>query len=206
MPQIVPAGYARVVHSLELVGDAEPMAITYGVGPIDLADDPQAVVTGLHNAFGTHLAPRVSNQYVLAQTELLYQFASLPSDPVVYLASTPIACTQENMALPQNSATLVHKRTSLGGARGRGRLYVPGVPEGEVSPTGILVAAWRTTLGASFTSFLAAIEAAIPGPNTGMVLLHQSVGTPPPGFPPPTIVTALTVDPRIATQRRRLRK
>ncbi len=206
MPVIRPVNYASVVQSLRLVNDAEPMAITFALGPFDGTADMQQKTLDVHAAFGNHLAPRISNQYSLVQTELLMQFDPQPAEPSVFLATPIIACTQENQALPQNTATLVHKRSGTGGARGRGRLYVPGVPEGEVSPTGLMNQTWVNFLQGSFTAWLNELANIVPGAATGMVILHQAGGVVPPSFPGPSLVTSLVIDPIVATQRRRLRK
>ncbi len=91
MPTERPVGYASVIHGLRLVGDAERMAITYAVGSAITGAEAQQVTNDLHAAFGTHLAPRISNQYSLVETELSLQTVAQPADPQVYLASNVIA-------------------------------------------------------------------------------------------------------------------
>jgi hypothetical protein len=80
-------------------------------------------------------------------------------------------------------------------------MYVPGVPEGKVSGSGVLVAADHTqwnTQADLFRAELAALSFV-----SECVIFH----TTPLGLEglPPTPITKMTADPRVATQRRRLR-
>lgn len=206
----IPQGYGQVLHSLTLVGDNEPMALTYGVAfatfPLPDPGDAQIVADACHDAFGDTVMVSLSNQYTLTTTELKYQLDAAPGAPLsIAIATGNRVGGASTTPLPQNCAYLVHKRTALAGRRGRGRLYLPGPPEVDVSAAGALgsafVAAWQTVLNTWLTDLNGRAEVG------SMVLLHStSTAIPDPAdLPAPSDVTALTMDPVIATQRRRLR-
>ncbi len=201
----IPINYAAVIHSLKYTGDNEAMAITYGVG-IDTATPPvdaAAAAGELGQFFATRLLPLLPPAVQLTSTEVKWQTVAPPADPVIG-ASTLGAAGGGNGGvnlLPQNCAWLIHKRTAFAGRRGRGRLYLPGPAEGEVDNLGQVgiatqnswngaLSSWRTDISGS-ASFL------------GMCILH---GPGVSAVPAPYFVSSLSLDPVIATQRRRLRR
>jgi hypothetical protein len=94
-----------------------------------------------------------------------------------------------------NVAMLVQKGTNLGGRKGRGRLFIPGVPEASVDPSGIIAAGTITALNAVLGDFITDLQTN----DVPMVLLHSDSTT-------PTPVTSLNINATAATQRRRLRR
>lgn len=96
-----------------------------------------------------------------------------------------------------NTAFLVQKQTALGGKAGRGRWYLPGVPEASVSQGGALTGGIATAIQSDLDSFQATYE----GPGYIGVVLHE------PGSPlsTPTPITSFAISTTVATQRRRLR-
>lgn len=117
--------------------------------------------------------------------------------------------------VPPNVALLVRKLSGLGGRRGRGRMYVPGLGESSVDTGGTIVggtvSGWQTIFDAIFNG--------LESQDTPMVLLHDPPGhwilnsNGQPRFvadvgedaPAPTTVTSLVVESRVASQRRRNR-
>lgn len=83
-------------------------------------------------------------------------------------------------------------------------MYFPGPPESQVNAAGVLDAGWRDGRQTFVNEWLAKLLGDVGG-ITPMppVILHRSEGAG--EEPPPTPVTALTVESSIATQRRRLR-
>ncbi len=201
MPQILPAGFGEVLHSLILSGDPEPMAITYGVA-FDAAApaDAQDTVEDLHAAAASTLLSIVHSSYTLQQTELRFVVGEL--GPVqIAITVNPIQAGGTAAPLPQNSAALVHKRSTTAGRRNRGRFYLPGLGEGAVDGTGRINATDLAFQQNLVNNFLAGVRAA--GSILDMVILHSSGIS---AAPAPTTVQTLNVDPVIATQRRRLRR
>lgn len=205
MTLIVPENFAAVIQSLTWAGDAEPMAVTYGV-EIDPASPPADVstlATDLRGAFTAEMLPVLDGIISMLQTEVSWQQSAPPTPPLIGVASGGgSGAGTTGSVLPQNTAFLVHKRTPVGGRGGRGRLYFPGVDESVCSDLGVLTSAWQTTFNAALSDWLIAVNA-IAG-VIGMCLFHDSGGIFAPSDPFP--ITSLTLDPSVATQRRRLRR
>lgn len=96
---------------------------------------------------------------------------------------------------PANLSALITKHTLLGGRKGRGRTYLPGVPEANTGANGDLLALYVTNLTTAFSDFLGAVAAV----DLPVYLLHGDETA-------PTEVEAFVVEVRPATQRRRLRR
>lgn len=96
---------------------------------------------------------------------------------------------------PPNVAALVKKNTGLRGRKNRGRFYLPGVlSETDVQGNGFIDPGSYATLDSGIQGLFTFLESkSIP-----MVVLHSGTGT-------PTPVSSLVLDPRVATQRKRLR-
>src|SRR6476660_4846863 len=113
--------------------------------------------------------------------------------------------TRASVTIASPSVTYLVKRTTgFAGRRYRGRCYLPFVNAGGVTQTGQLSGAELTLL----TSAVAALTTNIVGvPATNVsawALLHST--SPLSSTPPPTVVTATTAEPIVATQRRRLQR
>lgn len=201
MTLVIPVGYGEILHSLAYSGDPQPMAVTYGVaapgGPFTLQD----MVDDCATAFVTNVLPELSDVVSLVQTELKFRTTALPA-PLDLAVSTNTGTGGEGAAAtPQNCAYLCHKRGSVAGRGGRGRFYLPGLLESDVDHVGTVASGKVTSLNTALSGFLADLTG---GANVdGMVVLHQDPGAYSADAPAP--VTVLTVDAKIATQRRRLR-
>ena len=94
---------------------------------------------------------------------------------------------------PPNCTYLVHK---IGGLRRfKGRMFLPGLREGDVNEGGVLSSTVVTTANAALTEFLTQVNTA-----AGAMTQKPSVAN-----PSPAAVTSLVCDDLISTQRRRLR-
>jgi hypothetical protein len=93
-------------------------------------------------------------------------------------------------------AILVKKLSGFAGHDQRGRMYIPGLGEAAIDDDGGISAAKLADLQSAFSQFLTDVNLGTP---EGMVIFHTDALT------APTKVTQLQVDPRVATQRRRLR-
>lgn len=96
------------------------------------------------------------------------------------------------------TAFLIHKNTNQGGRAGRGRWYLPGVAGSRVEPDGAVSSVVVTDL----TTALASFRAACLAEDLNPVVLHG----PDSPLTLPTSITSFTVDAKVATQRRRLRR
>lgn len=100
----------------------------------------------------------------------------------------------ENSATP-NVAYLLRKVTASGGRRNRGRMFLPGVAETAVNNSGVINAGALTDQQGRADSFFDDMAAA----DMPLELFHTETLA-------PTLLTSLAFDPRVATQRRRLRR
>lgn len=198
----IPVGFGQYTQPITLIGDTEEMVFTFGFTD-DTAASANDIATTINNvifAQPTFAASTVSNQYTLQPGRVtvnraLGTFEGV-SSTAARVGTATITC------LPQNNAALITKRTARGGRRGRGRMYMPlfFVAEGNVTPVGGILA----SVVASTTLDWQTVRAQLIPLNLTMVLLHQS---PPVGPPvPPDVITSLTCESVIATQRNRLRR
>lgn len=100
-----------------------------------------------------------------------------------------------NNPAPPNVATLIRKVTALGGRRGRGRMFWPCIEESNIDHAGRIPTLDRAAKQAVVDSFFEDVETF----GRQLVLLHDTAAV------PPTPITSLVVDERVATQRDRLR-
>jgi hypothetical protein len=126
--------------------------------------------------------------------------------PIVSVRPTSQAGNRNAQFLPQNCCLLVDKSTNSGGRRSRGRFFVPAITqEDSVSDVGQISGSLVTELQAAMDVFFDALATPLAGMAAGpipMFLLHSNGIS---SVPPPTLVTKLTVQSVISTQRRRLR-
>jgi hypothetical protein len=189
-------GYADVSIETTYTGFLRPAYITFGVDPV--STDPAQIATDVglaYNAAGSMIS------LMDTQTTLSGIRVSLGTDgggDLVYDAGYATVGGKANSSLPPNCALLVHKNTSRGGRRGRGRMFIPWwVGEGDCDEMGLVSAGVLTTYQTALNVFLTQLGTR----NVPMVLLHGPGRTATPG---PDVVLSLTPDRLISTQRRRL--
>lgn len=205
MALIIPVGFGQAVYSLSLAGDNERIVTTMGHDLAAAGSNYEDAANDLHALFGIWFMGRMPSQYTLQDVTL---YVGQDGGPPAIYESTEAAIVggATTQPTPQNTAWLVRKRTGSAGRRGRGRMYIPGVHEGQVGPDGVLTNAYHGDLQNDVNGWLAELQSGLggTGPALPPVILHRSegIGT----EPPPTPVTALQVDTLVATQRRRLRK
>lgn len=103
---------------------------------------------------------------------------------------------------PPNCAVLVSKRTNVRSPRARGRMFFPFLcEEANVRDDGTMVAPHVTALQEIMDDWLEKLEVE----QCPMVILQNTEGQSPPLSEPP-LIGRLRVEPRMATQRRRLRR
>jgi hypothetical protein len=201
----LPIGYYHA--ALFFSGAALPQgaAITFGGQDIGVDSAPHDLALAINTAWATNLDP-VNNSEV---TYLGCRVKKGPMEDGPFATASVTNAGQVASAMPPpNVCYLVRKHTALGGKIGSGRMYVPGLAEPDVDSAGNVQASKVTTFQNAWSAFLAALATA----NQPMALLHTfgtyekkdgTVVTVP--AREPTLVSSLVVDPRCATQRRRLR-
>jgi len=195
-------GYADVSCQLKHSLLSRPAYITFGVDPT--ATDPTAIgaaIAGCITAAGSINAQMDSN---VTWVRIEVSVGTDGSEDIQGVHTMNTAGTKTNSTPPANTALLVHKHTARGGRRGRGRLFIPWfVSSAEVAEGGTISSSEVTLKQVALNGFLANLTAAA----VPMVVLHRpsTPGTEHPTTPgAPNVVTALSVDPLISTQRRRL--
>jgi hypothetical protein len=199
-----PPGFALCSYELKHSLMSRSAFLTFGLDPS--ATDPSAVATTVRAAF---MAPGSLFSILDSNVTLQNTRVSLGTDggeDLVGSDPTTGACgLAMTAALPPNCAILVHKRTSRGGRRGRGRMYLPWATLGtDVTEGGVISGPKIALVQAAVTVWLSSI-----GSGAGPVVLLHRPSSPDIQGPPttpgsPNVVTSMVVDPLIATQRRRL--
>lgn len=191
----IPPGFAEVWVQFGRSDDPEPMYIALGVNLAAGVGASQAAADSILAAVPPGLDNMISTDYGIGPGHVI--FGQDGGDIRIDGTATPVAGTQAGTALPQNCAVLFRKLTAVGGRRGRGRGFIPGIPEGNVTPNGSLTTAYRTTAIAAVQQVLTDLVAT--AEVTSLQLFHDTAPF------QPTLITSLEVQPVIATQRRRLR-
>lgn len=192
---IIPDGFAQInaIHT----GDAAPtgaqwtLAVgldSFSGGPADLAQTFETWI------LDSTLYSNVSSLVVM--TAVLVKYGPNATGPS-HLEPANEPGTGGTGSAP-NVSFLTHKTTSLGGRAGRGRAFIPGVPEGDVNSNGLLTSGTATAVSLALASIIASAnsDGCIP------VVLHNE-GSP---ITLPTAITSWDCDAKAATQRRRLRR
>ena len=189
---VIPAGFAQV--NLIFTGAAVPTGaqVTFGVDP-EASQTPADVALIVETALiASGILANLST--ALAVTAILVKFGPNETGPSIERA-TNLPGTSASAVEAPNTAVLVHKLTAFGGRRGRGRNYWPGIGEGAVDSSGALLPQVRADLETDMEAFRNELADLL----APMVLLHSDATA-------PYGVDSLSVDARVATQRRRLRR
>lgn len=201
MGVVIPEDFAQVNLTFFLTGDVEPMVVTMGCSP-GAFDAPEDLADSIHAQFlaaGTiFVASSYSDQYRIGPFSATIMTASGPQTGE---GSAQQQGTNAGVpACPNNVAILVQKRTVFGGRRGRGRSYFPPLYPGEanISPIGDLTSVTRDAWQVAMDEFLAGCSTG----GTPLYLLHDDQPTP----MLPSLITSLSVQTKVATQRTRLRR
>lgn len=207
---VIPVDYAQVTHLFGGAGLPNGAAVTYGIR-IPAADPgPVAVATLCRDNFAPVMTS-LANSVSLINTKIKYG----PNDDGAQgeFAGAVVPGSVGSETATPNVAYLVEKTTNLGGRRGRGRFFLPGVYELGVTAGGSIDAGVFAALQGDLTTFHSAMTV----DDCEMFLLHSFPtvwiiveGQPrrisiPGIIPDPTQITSLSLDPIAATQRRRLR-
>lgn len=190
----IPAGYGNIQFMFAGLTSSQKALTAIGVHLV--AADPEEVLDDAATVFGAEFSPVVSD-YWTGETIRLVIGTSDPSAPIVVDHGAWAGGDNTASCLPANCAVLVKKNTLLGGRKGRGRMFIPSPTEAGVDTAGNLTSSQLSDFTSRANDFLTGL-AGISGVD-GVFLFHSS------SVDPPTEITSLSVDPVIATQRRRMR-
>lgn len=202
MSLIIPEDHALVSFNMTARAGTRPMAFTIGVHNVGLANTDVALDLFedlLVTPGSIFNGGSFSSDYVYLGIS-----ATIGTDtgPVPYEKARFIEGTLNRPPMPPNVAFLVRKRSNRGGKRGRGRFFMPPawLAEANIDHLGNIDANIST-----IQSYVDEIYDGLNDQGLEPVLLHApSLVTPGP-VPDPTPITALIVQPKVATQRKRLR-
>lgn len=162
----------------------------------------------LINGWVDHLADRVSESLVLNQVswvDLDSATGSTGSRTVTSEHELPEAGFHPAEPLPGNLSVLITKNTNAGRGTRSGRWYQAGLTEPQVVDNSLIPATvdmWQDSFNA-FKTYIEEPSDPIGGAQRHMAVVHTTGDNPQTGTF--TTVDSLTVNPRLATQRRRLR-
>lgn len=187
----IPDGFGQA--SFGFSGGPVPTGAIATLGFQNVADGSASdIAGGMADVFGEEIVPLLTDSITFES--VLVKLGPDETGPSATVAVSVDGELTGGAATP-NVAYLVHKNTNLGGRRGRGRMFIPGVTEETVDGAGNLtsgtVSSWNTAL--------ATLLVTLATNDLPAYLLHD-------GPTPPTAVQTLTIDGRVATQRRRLRR
>lgn len=193
---IIPPGYGQVNFKIRLTGDQQDMMTTMGFAFDEIVvADLQGIIDDLSETFLPYWVAGIGSAYSYVGCDAYINFGG---DRLVFSSVAGAGPgTGGANSVPQNCAYLVKKITAAGGRTGRGRMYVPGVPDAVVENNGAISSATLSGMNGSLPTWLSNMNGV-----TGIdqcVLLHSLVGD------VPNDIIGLQLDPFIATQRRRLR-
>lgn len=191
----IPEDFAQITWGF--TGSAVPTgaACTMGVRVLEYSGSPADLASSAATIWENRINGAIVNTCVLSS--VLVKFGPDATGPSAQIGTSQAG----NVATPGGAAApsfLIHKNTDSGGRAGKGRMFVPGVPEASVDVGGALQAGLATGLTAAFQSLLADFIALDAEP----VVLH-GLGSP---LNQPSFITSFTCDPIVGTQRRRQRR
>jgi hypothetical protein len=191
----IPVGYAQANFFFGGVGLPSGAECTLGIDVQTEGDTPNLLAENLWDSWRDHILPNQSSDLNITGCTVKYG-PQLTGPTGVFFQSAPGLLGSS--AVPSNTAYLVSKTTAAGGRAGRGRMFVPGCQETEVSSSGTILLARQTAINTALETF----RAELVSEGHPAVLLHGA-GSP---LFVPNPITGLECQSTVATQRRRLRR
>jgi hypothetical protein len=191
---LIPEDYAQVNHFFTGAGMPRGGQVTYGVLLIAGAT-PTQVATEVSNIFEARWKSAMPSS--ITHSKVRVKFGPNEDGPFVDGGSSFAGTYSTAVDSPQ-VAVLMRKDTGFGGRHGSGRLFMPIVPEADTQSGGNIDPTALAALQSRATTWIADLLAGTY--VDGMHLLHNAAP------PNPYLVTGLSVQQLLATQRRRIRK
>lgn len=195
MSDRIPNGFVELQMWFRLTGDPETMICSIGAELATLVTPTIANSNAMLLPMQQACDEFPTNEYVVGPGRVVWGASG--GDIAIDGTNSLSNGVQAGSAVPPNTAHLVRKLTAGGGRRNRGRMFIPGVSEANVNAVGDLSAGAQTALNTAADQMLANLLAT--SQIIDVVLFHESSPF------TPTSITDLQVQPRVATQRRRLR-
>jgi hypothetical protein len=190
----IPSGFAQA--NFVFTGAAVPTGAecTIGLGLGSFSGTATDAADALFPAWGDNISDIQGTTCVL--TEVRVKFGPTDTGPTGIHAGSQAGGI--SLSTSPAVALLVAKTTSFGGKAGRGRMFVPGMSEVDVSVSGVVDSAFLAAAQGKVDDFVTAVLAA----DLDLRLLHSATSP----LSTPTLIDALVVQGTVATQRRRQRR
>ena len=197
MGVVIPVGYAQMNMRWSVAGDAEFMYCTLGVQDRTGVRSPATVAAALGTAWDASTFTTAANMLAGYSAGTLISTVMTDTGPLTFETGTAVAGTGAAGTLPNNCAVLARKITAAGGRRNRGRIFLPPgyLNESAINQVGTIDPAGVTTYQALLTSLGNELNTQ----DFDEVLFHSNGGT-------PTQILSFLVQPKLATQRTRMRR
>jgi len=196
MGVVIPAGYGLLSFHTLTDGDPEEMVWTVGVN-LGGTTDESKVPFDAHTAWVDNLQSETSSVVDLAR--IVLKVGPSSTGPT-YEDVTAASGTNGGSLPPPNCAVLCKKLTTAGGRKGRGRCYLPGISSisGTLDSAGNFASGSAGVISSAMNQLLLDISAGSTSGGAELVLLHSDSTA-------PNLITEFFCEPKLATQRRRLR-
>ena len=193
MGVIIPAGFAQASFGGRIAFDDEEAFWTMGFS-VD-GGFTAGIAEDLYNAWLTEMDGVSSTDFTFTSCRVKYGPGD--SGPVDEFTTGSTTGLVTETTIPINTAMLVRKITGTGGRKGRGRAYMVGcLYNGILGGAGLIDPGDLATRQTAVDALHGSLED-VTGVSQ-LVLLHSSSDI-------PSTITALSVQQKVATQRRRLR-
>jgi hypothetical protein len=208
----IPDGFYRAKIRFRLTADPEEMIVTLGLrdnepGERELDKAAEAIYDCWLGAFA---ADKCVASYALVGVDVYRGVDGGDTEQGTHNLVTQ--GTDTGAPPPSNCAILVKKNTAKSGRKNTGRFFIPPayINEGSITPTGHLATENIIALQSYCNQFWAGLNDSgqpVGQPPTSFtpVILHSLKKDQPPPAAPPTDISSFSVEPMIATQRRRMR-
>lgn len=198
MPRIIPPGFAMCSIEHWLDNYPRPAIVTMGVSILGTESESGNVADQFHGAYTTSVGGVIDSSVRIRNARAV--IGQDGGDPIVQESATSYPGARSGQSTPPALAVMASKATALGGRRNRGRMYIPwAVDEGQVGENGAIATAQVNGIQTRVNQLLVNLKGGDTGAYNllnGAVLIHSEAV-------PPTIITAMQVNPTIRTQRRR---
>lgn len=201
----IPEPYAQVNHFYTGVNAPSGAQVTYGVIKFPNFDDAAVEAEYFHTQWCSYILAQQTEDITCTKT--LFKAGPNEDGPSAEFSDPTNGTLTGSSTSPAISA-LIKKGTALGGKKHRGRLYLPSMREADVNESGLITSGQVDELQNVFNGWRAQLE----GDDYLLVLLHAYLlddndePLPENQQTEPDTITSLTVDPVVATQRRRQRR
>jgi len=189
MTIVIPSGFLQVTLNYGGPTPTGKGAVVLGF-TVGAAIDEQQTVNRVQEEWGTQIKGSTCTDWALESVVGLSETMSWEGeDPIT-------AGTRGGDPMPPNVAVLMRKNTSARGRANQGRSYWPGMLlDGDVDGAGNIGSSRRSSIFGDVNAFFLALEA----DGINQVILHNN------GAIAPTSVETISIEGKVATQRRRLR-